>query len=60
MTTSAKVEALYLAALGRKPGKAELTKLVNYVDSGDTAGQKKRLGDVFWTLLNSVEFRVNH
>jgi hypothetical protein len=60
MTTSAKVDALYLTALGRKPGKAELTKLVNYVDSGDAAGQKKRLGDVFWTLLNSVEFRVNH
>jgi hypothetical protein len=60
MTTSAKVEALYLAALGRKPGKAELTKLVNYVDGGEAAGQKKRLADVFWTLLNSVEFRVNH
>jgi hypothetical protein len=60
MTTSTRVEALYLAALGRKPGKAELTKLVNYVDTGDASGQKKRLGDVFWTLLNSVEFRVNH
>ena len=38
----------------------ELTKLVNYVDTGEAAGQKKRLADVFWTLLNSVEFRVNH
>jgi hypothetical protein len=27
MSTSEKIDALYLAALGRKPGKAELTKL---------------------------------
>ena len=52
--------ALYMAVLGRKPRPEELTKLVKHVETGDAAKQKQRLGDVMWTLLNSVEFRVNH
>ncbi|MFL5340547.1 MAG: DUF1553 domain-containing protein [Gemmataceae bacterium] len=60
MDTGRKIETLYLAALGRKPRPEELQKLVKHVETGDPAKQKQRLGDVFWTLLNSVEFRVNH
>jgi hypothetical protein len=60
MDTRRKVETLFLAALGRKAEAAELDKLVKFVETGDKAKQKQRLGDVFWTLLNTVEFRVNH
>ncbi len=61
LNTAGKVEALYLAALGRKPGSEELHKLTKYVDEGGPAKDpKKALGDVFWALLNSPEFVLNH
>jgi hypothetical protein len=61
MKTSEKVEALYLAALSRKPRSAELERLVKYVDRGGPSGDKdKALADVFWVLLNSSEFILNH
>ena len=54
-------EALYLAALTRRPRPDELTKLVGYVDRGKTDSERTRaLADVFWALLNSPEFRFNH
>jgi hypothetical protein len=57
--TDKQIEALYLAAFSRKPRAEELTRFVRYVDraKGD---KKKALSDVFWALLNSTEFIVNH
>ncbi|MBN9121767.1 MAG: DUF1553 domain-containing protein [Planctomycetes bacterium] len=61
LTTAGKVEALYLAALGRKPTAEESTPLVKYVEKGGADGDPaKALADVFWALLNSVEFNTNH
>lgn len=60
LNTSGKIESLYLTTLSRKPAKDELTNLVKYVEDGDQSKQKQRLADVFWALLNSVEFKVNH
>jgi hypothetical protein len=61
MSTKGKVEALFLAALSRKPTAAESDKFVRYVERGGvSANQKKALGDVFWALLNSTEFSFNH
>jgi hypothetical protein len=61
MTTAGRVEALYLAALSRKPTSLEREKMTRYVEKGGTtASNKKALSDVFWTLLNSTEFVVNH
>jgi hypothetical protein len=60
MDNARRIETLYISALGRKPHPEELQKLVKYIETGDSAKQKQRLGDVYWTLLNSVEFRVNH
>jgi hypothetical protein len=61
MTTAGRVEALYLAALSRKPRSDELARFTRYVDSGGAAGDKKKaLSDVFWALLNSTEFILNH
>ena len=56
--TPAKVETLYLAALSRRPRSDELEKLVKYVDAADKSNEA--LADVFWALLNSSEFVLNH
>lgn len=67
MTAAEKVEALYLAALSRKPTSKESSRLVRYVESGgvstakaESARQGEALADVFWALLNAAEFKFNH
>jgi hypothetical protein len=60
-STSRKVESLYLVVLSRKPRPAESERFVKYVEKGGPAGDsKKALADVFWVLLNSPEFILNH
>jgi hypothetical protein len=59
--TARKVESLYLVVLSRKPRPDESERFVKYVDAGGAAGDpKKALADVFWVLLNSPEFILNH
>ena len=59
--TGDRVEALYLAALGRRPEAKRLAGLVAYVDAGGvTKDPAAALADVFWALLNSSEFLLNH
>jgi len=59
--TGDRVEALFLAALGRRPGAKRLAALVAYVDAGGvTRDPAAALADVFWALLNSSEFLLNH
>ena len=61
MTTAERIEALYLAALSRPPRVEESARLVKYVESTEKAPDRRRaLGDVFWALLNSSEFMLNH
>jgi len=61
MSTSGKIETLFLAALSRKPSPTEAAKFVRYVERDKSASaQKKALSDVFWALLNSTEFKFNH
>lgn len=60
-STARKIESLYLVALSRKPTSAESTRFVRYVEKGGPEGDsKKALADVFWVLLNSPEFILNH
>jgi hypothetical protein len=60
-STSRKVESLYLVTLSRKPRPGESDRFVKYVDAGSPAGDpKKALADVFWVLVNSPEFILNH
>jgi hypothetical protein len=67
-TTASRVETLYLATLSRKPTAKEGERMIKYVETGGSAktdqatdDQKNiALADVFWVLLNSVEFSVNH
>jgi hypothetical protein len=56
-----KIEVLFLATLSRKPTPAEADHFVQYISKGGAEGNlKAALGDVFWALLNSAEFMLNH
>jgi hypothetical protein len=57
LTTEERIETLYLAALARKPNAKELSRALQFVRKGSN---KEALADVFWALLNSPEFIVNH
>jgi hypothetical protein len=60
-STARKVESLYLVVLSRKPRPEESERFVKYVDASGPAGDPtKALADVFWVLLNSPEFILNH
>jgi hypothetical protein len=59
--TGRRIDQLFLITLNRKPAAAERARLVKYVDKGGPKKDPARaLCDVFWALLNSSEFCVNH
>ncbi len=60
MTRAQRIEALYLATLSRKPTAAERERIERFVAGVDSKREAERLADVFWMLLNSAEFRLNH
>jgi hypothetical protein len=61
LDTEGRIETLYLAALARKPRPDELAKHRRYVETGGAVQDPKAaLSDVFWALLNSPEFFLNH
>ncbi len=61
LTLREKIDALFLATLSRLPDEEESQAFVVYAQadgqSKDTSGP---LGDIFWALLNSSEFLMNH
>jgi hypothetical protein len=60
MDTAQRIDTLYLATLGRLPASEEAARLIKYVDSSSDSGSRQALADVFWALLNSGEFILNH
>ena len=60
LTTPERIEALYLAALSRKPTAKERDRMTRFVADAGTDRASERIADVFWVLLNSAEFRLNH
>jgi hypothetical protein len=52
------VAGLFLAALARRPGTEESARMVKYVEEADDP--RKAYADVYWVLINSAEFLVNH
>ena len=57
LETSQKVEALYLAALTRKPDAKELEKMLSHInDQSDKDQRRRAYTDIYWALLNSPEF----
>jgi hypothetical protein len=56
-----RLETMYLATLSRPPRPEEQRRLRAYLERGGAAGDRRQaLADVFWTLLNSNEFLLNH
>src|SRR5262249_5833523 len=60
-TPRKKLDALFLTALSRPMRPEEASRFVRYVEKGGPSGDRnKALADVFWVLLNSSEFFLNH
>jgi hypothetical protein len=60
-STERRVETLYLMVLSRLPRPEELERLTRYIDSGGGTGSPQQaVADVYWALLNSSEFMLNH
>jgi hypothetical protein len=56
-----RVETLYLLVLSRMPRPAESARMVRYIESGGPArNPQQAVADVYWALLNSGEFMLNH
>src|SRR5262245_46618 len=60
LTTNMKIEAMYVSTLSRLPTLPELERLSGYVSAASPDRESERLADIFWMLLNCLEFRVNH
>ena len=57
----ARIEALFLAVLGRKPTADQASALLEFVSSrtADTT-PAHAYADIFWALVKSSEFNTNH
>src|SRR5262249_15129226 len=55
-----RIETLFLAVYARRPTATEKTKFLSYLTREGDAGRKTQLADIFWSLLNSQEFLLNH
>jgi len=61
LDTAGRVETLFLSTLSRRPRPEESSRMAAYVESGGPTGdRRKAISDVFWALLNSPEFLLNH
>jgi hypothetical protein len=60
MTLEQRIEALYFTTLSRKPTAEEMDRVKKHVGNAKPEREAERLADIFWTLLNTAEFRVNH
>jgi hypothetical protein len=56
----AKIETLFLVALARKPSEVEMNAFNQVYRDSRYASQTQGLQDVFWAVLNSNEFIINH
>ena len=56
-----RINALYMMVLSRPPRASESARLVPYLEKGGATGNLgAALSDVYWALLNSSEFLLNH
>jgi hypothetical protein len=56
--TASRVDSLYRWVLSRPPRGEETQRLVRYIDGG--RDRTRAFEDVYWVLLNSGEFLLNH
>lgn len=59
-TVPGRIEVLYLTALARRPGPTELQALNAAYTKAGGRDPVRGLQDVFWAILNSNEFILNH
>ena len=57
LDSAGRIETLFLATLSRPP---DSTELALFLESQNSADAKPALADLFWMLLNSAEFLLNH
>jgi len=61
LNESEKIDALCLTTLNRYPSDAEQQRFLAHVSSAQAAGDRNQAyADLFWALLNSSEFLLNH
>ena len=61
LTIAERIEAFYLSTLSRFPTASETNKLTDYISSANTEDEKTHAySNLFWALLNSSEFLLNH
>ncbi len=64
LDTSEQIQTFYLATLSRQPRLKELERATTFIERGEgenrETARKEALADVFWALLNSGEFLLNH
>ena len=61
MTNDEKIDTLFVAAFSRRPTDSERATFSKFIADGGTTGDaKSAMADVFWAMLNSSEFLLNH
>lgn len=54
------IRLAYLASLNRLPTEPELEKFSAYLQDRQGDDRSRRLGDIYWAIINSTEFSWNH
>jgi hypothetical protein len=60
LDTKGRIELLFVTTFSRKPSEHEAEEIAAYLNNAPGHDEKAALADVFWTLLNSAEFVLNH
>jgi hypothetical protein len=60
LDTQGRAEMLFVAALTRRPDETESKQIADYLADNKKRDEKTVLADLFWSLLNSAEFVLNH
>ena len=55
-----RVERIYLNVLSRRPTTKEKAYFKRYLDRSLYRNKELAYGDLYWALLNSAEFTLNH
>ena len=56
-----RLRSMFYLILSRPPRPDEVQRLVPYLESGGPTGNQQRaIEDIYWALLNSPEFLLNH
>ena len=59
-TTKDRLDRIYLMVLSRKPTTKEITYFERYMKRSLYNDKKLAYEDLYWVLLNSAEFALNH